>query len=170
MRSNDTQETWMLPAYIGSPDVHPVLRGKIELVSGLHIECRVPCVEVAHGVYPELSGGVVVGHHLLPERSLSRLRCPGLCEAEEEMPVAGEAALDGSGLAREGGAVRIVGSGKAAEVGDVLIQRLLTIHGEVGKGFVGVVLCGESGGGRVEVRQVGGFPPVAHTPCGIERA
>src|ERR1700733_11305732 len=86
------------------------------------------------------------------------------------MPVAGEAALDGSGLAREGGAVRIVGSGKAAEVGDVLIQRLLTIHGEVGKGFVGVVLCGESGGGRVEMRQVGGFPPVAHTPCGIERA
>src|SRR5215469_18565781 len=74
------------------------------------------------------------------------------------------------GLAREGGAVRIVGSGNTAEVGDVLIERLLTIHRKVGKGSVGVVLRGESGGGRVEMRQVGGFPPISHTPCGIERA
>src|SRR3984885_4262065 len=32
-----------------------------------------------------------------------------------------------------------------------------------GKRFVRVVLCGESGGGRLETLQVSGFPPIAHT-------
>src|SRR5580704_12953299 len=54
-------------ACIGSPNAHAVSRGEVELVSRLHIECRVPRVEVAHGVYAELPWGVVVGHHLLPE-------------------------------------------------------------------------------------------------------
>jgi hypothetical protein len=62
--------------------------------------------------------------------------------------IARETVLDGSGLAREGGAVRVVGRGNAAEVGDVFIERLLAIHGKVGKRFVSVVLHGESGGGQ----------------------
>jgi hypothetical protein len=60
-------------AYIGSPDVHAVGGGKVELVSRLHIECRIPCVEVADRDWPELVGGMVVGHHLLPEKSFTRL-------------------------------------------------------------------------------------------------
>src|SRR5580704_8129367 len=89
-------------------------------------------------------------------------------EAKEELLVTREPVLDGSGPAREGRAVRIVGSGNAAEIGDVFIQRLLAIHGKVGKRFVSVVLRGESGGGRLEMRQVSGFPPIAHTTGGIE--
>jgi len=58
-------------ACIASPNVHPVLRGKIELLSRLDIECRVPCVEVAHRNQPELFRGVSVGHYLLAERSVS---------------------------------------------------------------------------------------------------
>ncbi len=60
-------------ASIGLPDAHSVSGGEIELVSGLYIECRVPCVEVAHSDRPELVGGMGVGHHLLPEKSFTRL-------------------------------------------------------------------------------------------------
>jgi len=119
-----------------------VSRSEVELLSGLHIKCRVPCVEVAHRGRPELVGGVVVGHHLLSEKSFTRLLYPVLCEAKEELLVTREPVLDRSGLAREGGAVRIVGGGEAGEVSDVLIKRLLAIHGKVGKRFVSVVLRG----------------------------
>ena len=61
-------------ACIASPDAHAVSQGKVELVSGLHIECRVPGVEVAHRIYPELIGGVHGGHHLMPKVSFTRLR------------------------------------------------------------------------------------------------
>jgi hypothetical protein len=57
----------------GLPDSHAVGGGEIELVSRLHIECRVPCIEVAHRVYPELVGGVYVGHHLMPKVGFTRL-------------------------------------------------------------------------------------------------
>src|SRR5580704_16135334 len=60
-------------ACIGSPNVHAVSRGEIELVSGPNVECRIPSVEVAHGDWPELVGRVGVGHHLLPEKSFTRL-------------------------------------------------------------------------------------------------
>src|ERR1700683_862217 len=60
-------------AYIDSPDAHAVGRREVELVSGLDIECRVPCIEVAHSDRPEQVGGVGVSHHLLPEKSFTRL-------------------------------------------------------------------------------------------------
>src|SRR5580658_11012460 len=101
-----------------------------------------------------------VGHYILAKGVFTLLYCPHLCEAQEELLVARETVLNGSGLAREGGAVRIVGSGNAAEVGDVLIKCLLTIHGKIGKRFVVSLLAADPGGGGVERRKAVGFPPL----------
>lgn len=67
--------------YLGLPDAHAVDWRKVQLVSGLDTECRAPCIEVAHRIYPELVGGVHVGHHLMPKVSFTRLCCPVLCKA-----------------------------------------------------------------------------------------
>ena len=54
----------------------------------------------------------------------------------------------------EGSAVRIVGGGETAEVGDIFVKRLLAVQGKVRKRSVAVVLSGESGGSRVEMFKV----------------
>jgi len=51
--------------------------------------------------------------------------------------------LDGSGLAREGSAVRIVSGGEAGEVGEVFLKSLLAVQSKIRERFVGVVLRGE---------------------------
>jgi hypothetical protein len=66
--------------------------------------------------------------------------------------------------------VGVVGGGETAEVRDIFVERLLAIQGKVGKQLVGVVLRDEAGRDRVEMRQIGGFPPISHTPCRINRA
>jgi hypothetical protein len=63
---------WQLREY-ANIKIGSVGRSEVELLSGLHIECRVPCVELAHGNCLELIGGAHVGHHLLPQRSFARL-------------------------------------------------------------------------------------------------
>src|SRR5260370_29873026 len=111
---------------------------------------------------------MAVGYHLLAERRFALLLSPILSEGDEELLVAGEAVLGGGGLARERGAVAVVGGGEAGNVGDVFSQGLFAVHGEVGKGLVGVVLRGEPGGGSVKVCEVGGCPPIADAAFGVK--
>ncbi len=49
------------------PDPHTVRRSEVKLFSGLNVECRIPCVDVADRGCPERVGGVGVGHNLLTE-------------------------------------------------------------------------------------------------------
>ena len=55
------------------PDAHAVGWREVEFVSGFDIECRIPRVEVAYGIYRELIRGMLVGHHCLPKIRVSRL-------------------------------------------------------------------------------------------------
>jgi hypothetical protein len=88
---------------------------------------------------------VHIGHHLLPERGFTLLRYVVLGIAKEELLVAGEIVLQGSGFACEGSAVSIVGGGEADEIGDVFRKRLLAVESKVRKRSVGVLLGGKSG-------------------------
>ncbi len=152
------------------PNPDAVWWGEVELLAGADVECRIPWVEVADGGGAVLRGGVAVGDHLLAERGFALLFSPILSEGKEELLVGGKAVLCGGGLARERGAVAVVSGGEAGNVSDVFSQRLIAVQGNVGKGFVGVVLGGEPGGGRVEVREVGGRPPIADAAFGVEGA
>jgi hypothetical protein len=78
---------------------------------------------------------VHVGHHVLAKGGFTLFYPPVLSDGNEELLVTGEAVLDGSGLAREGGAVRVIGGGDTGEVSNVFLKRLLTFRARSGKGL-----------------------------------
>src|SRR5580704_1694324 len=154
----------------GLPDLHAVWRCEVQLLSGLDVECGIPGVDVADSICAVLGRGVRIGHHLLAKGGFTLFRSPVLSEGDEELLVAGESVLNGGGLASERGVVGIEGCGDAGVVGDVFGERLLAVHGNVGKRFVSVVLRGESGGGGFEMGEVGGRPPIADSAFGVKGA
>src|SRR4051794_7038964 len=75
------------------PDLHPLARGQVELLAGLHVEGCVPSVHVARGVGAELVRRVAVGDDGLALQGLAAFLAPALREGDEELLVAGEALL-----------------------------------------------------------------------------
>src|SRR5271157_3719333 len=111
-----------------------------------------------------------IRHHLLTQRCVSTFRRVVLAECDEELLVAGKAILRGSSLTCKRGTVSVIGGRDTCYVGDVFGQRLLAVDGKVRKRLVAVILGGQLGGGRFKVRKVGGRPPVAYAPFGVEGA
>src|SRR4051812_20582596 len=74
-----------------SPSPHPLLRSEIQLVARLHIERRIPLVDVASGVGAVLAGGVAVGQERVAQCLGTLFGAPALGEGNEETLVAGEA-------------------------------------------------------------------------------
>ena len=111
-----------------------------------------------------------IGHHVLAKCSFPRLRSPILSESDEKLLIAGETILRGHGFARERSFVSVIRRGNAGHVGDVFRQRLLAIYREIRKRSVGVILGGELCSGRLEMRKIGGSPPVTQAALGIECA
>jgi hypothetical protein len=150
------------------PDVDAVLWGQVELVRGLDVEGGVPAVVVADGGGAEFVGGVGVGEDLAPEGGVAGDGAPVLSEGDEELLVAGEVVDFGGVGAFEGGVEAVVGCGETGYVSDIFSEGLLAVDGDIGEGFVGVVLGGEGGGDLFEVGEVFGSPPVADAAFGVE--
>ena len=144
------------------PDVDAVFGGEVELVGGLDVEGGVPAVVVADGGGAEFAGGVGIDEDLLAESGVASDGAPVLTEGDEELLVAGEVVDFGGFGAFEGGVEAVVGCGETGHVGDVFAEGLLAVDGDIGEGFVGVVLGGEGGGDRL--RSARG--PRASTSCG----
>src|SRR6185295_802571 len=108
-----------------SPGPDPLLRREVQLLAGLHVERRVPLVDVADRVGAELPGGVAVGHERIAQRLGAELRAPYLREGEKEALVAGQAVGRRRGFAGIRAAVTVVRRGEAGNVGDVFAQRQL---------------------------------------------
>ena len=122
-----------------------VFGDQVELVCGLDVECGVPAVVVADGGGAEFAGGVGIDEDLLAEGGVAGDGAPVLAEGDEELLVAGEVVDLGGFGAFEGGVEAVVGCGETGYVGDVFAEGLLAVDGDVGEGFVGVVLGGEGG-------------------------
>ena len=150
------------------PELDAVFGGEVELVGGFDVEGCVPAVVVADGAARISAWSVRIGEDLLAEGGVAGDGAPVLGEGDEELLVAGEVADFGGVAAVEGGVVAVEGGGEASDVGDVFAQGLAAVDGEVGEGFVGVVLGGERGGDGVEVGEVFGRPPVADAALGVE--
>ena len=75
------------------PDPHPLLRRQIQRLSRLHIERRVPRIDVSHRISTILRRRVRIHHHLLALRGFAHLRRIILAEGDEELLLAGEAVL-----------------------------------------------------------------------------
>src|ERR1039458_136834 len=72
------------------PNPHAFRRSQVQRFSRLDIESRVPGVDIANRICPELGGRVRVNRHLLAQRSVPRL-CPiVLAESDEELLVSRE--------------------------------------------------------------------------------
>jgi len=69
-----------------------------------------------------------IRHDLLAQGSFARLRFPVLAKGDEELLVAGKDILNGSRFAGQLGAISIVSSGDAGNVGDVFRQSLLAVY------------------------------------------
>src|SRR3984885_3535821 len=78
--------------------------------------------------------------------------------------------LHWSALAPKRSMVAIVCGGDAGNIGNVFRQRLLAIYGQIGEGFIGVVLSGEFCRRGSEVCEVRWGPPIAHASFCVERA
>src|SRR4029077_5024652 len=76
-----------------SPDAHPLRRSQIEFLPRLHIEGGVPGINVAHGRGPILARSMGIGHDLLAQGSVPRLRPPVLGEGKEELLIVRETVL-----------------------------------------------------------------------------
>src|SRR4029079_3676604 len=105
-----------------SPDVHPLLRRKVELVPGLHVERLVPGVEIADdSIHPILLRTVRVAQQLVAQGALARFPLPGLRISDQEALVAGEAVDDGRlAVPRDIAAIRGVSGLEAAKVREIL--------------------------------------------------
>jgi hypothetical protein len=154
--------------WVELPDFYALVGCEKELVGGFNIESGIPGVVVADGLGSEVAGGVGVGENLLAEGCVAGKGSPVLSEGYKKLLVSGVGPVGGCGLTFERGAVAVVGSGEASYVGDVFSQGLLAIEGQVGEGFVAVVLDHEGGGTGIEVSEVFRRPPVADSAFGVK--
>ncbi len=106
---------------------------------------------------------VRVGHDLLTQCCIARLRRVVLSERDEELLIAEKPSCSGAVLPFERRLVAVIRSRDAGDVGDVFRQYLLAVQVQIGEGLIRVVLCCELCGGCLEVRQVGRRPPIAQT-------
>src|SRR3954464_1502606 len=104
---------------------------------------------------------------LLTKSVFAGFRRPVLGECDEELLFGRKAALGSPRCALERSVIAVEGGGDARNVGDVLSERLLTIESEVGERLIGAVLFGEGLGSFLEVLEVGGGPPIAHSALGV---
>src|ERR1700757_373115 len=93
------------------PDAHPVLRRKIQLFSGLHVKCRIPCVNIADRGGAILAGSMRVGHDLAAHGCVADFGAPVLPEGNKELLIASETVLRGRWFAAERCPVAIVSRG-----------------------------------------------------------
>src|SRR3546814_2263606 len=99
----------------------------------------------------------------------SHLGRPRLRRGDEEALVAGEAVDHRGFLAVQRSAIRVIRRLKSRDVGDILTQRQLAVHREIGERLVAVVLRGERRSRFLELLEVGGGPPVAQRAGRVER-
>src|ERR1700733_15799475 len=78
--------------------------------------------------------------------------------------------LHRSAFAAKRSTVAVVCSGDPGNIGNVFRQRLLSIYGQIGEGFIGVVLSGEFCRRGSEVCEIRWGPPIAHASFCVERA
>ena len=117
-----------------SPDANAVRRREVERLARLHVERRVPGVEVAHGVGAVLGRRVAVGQRCCWRSAGSRIFVRQLWAKLRKNCWSPVSPCDGRRLlAAEREAVGVVGRGEPGDVGDVLAQRQLAVDGEVGE-------------------------------------
>src|SRR6185312_9951595 len=124
------------------PNMDALVRGEVELVARLHVECLVPGVDVPNdAVHPILAGAVLVGDDLLPLGVLALLLLPGLRPGDEEALVAGQP-VNYRRLAVLGDVllVRRIGRLDTRQVADVLAQRQLSVQVQIGPRVEMVIL------------------------------
>src|SRR3546814_8560817 len=88
---------------------------------------------------------------------------------DEEALVAGEAVDHRGFLAVQRSAIRSIRRLKSRYVGDILTQRQLAVHREIGERLVAVVLRGERRSRFLELLEVGSGPPVAQRAGRVDR-
>src|SRR5690349_15829842 len=110
------------PSAIGCrlPDPGALCWRDVQLVARLHLECRIPGVDVpddaVHSVLAEAVG--IAGRQAL-DLLRRRLAGPCLCPAEENTLVASKASDERSGLALQRRMIGVERHRKTAEIGDV---------------------------------------------------
>src|SRR6185437_7200202 len=117
---------WILwSSILLSPHPHARFRREIQLSPRLNIECRVPSVEVAHGVGAILIGWVTICRQKDSQKLRPHLRAPALGIRNEETLIVREAFLrclagKRGRLTCIRGAIRVIGSGQSGHVGNAL--------------------------------------------------
>src|SRR5262249_54105562 len=107
-----------------SPDPYPLLRRQIQLIAGLHIESRVPGVEVANRpVHTIFRWAVGVAHDECTQLLIAIQGAPDLGPGQKESLLAGEAIQHRSFLAVQRQVIRFVCNAQTAQVADVLAER-----------------------------------------------
>ena len=109
-----------------------------------------------------------IAHHLEAQRIVAELGAPELPIGEEEA-LLGRKAVDlrRRRLAGEGMFERIIGDGKAAEIGDVLAQRELAVDRQAGQRLEPVEFVHELLRARLELGGVRLGPPVGEVAIGV---
>src|SRR5690348_9411114 len=123
------------PRLSNLPDVDPLIGRQVQLVARLDVEGLVPGVDVPNdAVDPILARAVLVRDDLLPLGILAVLLLPRLGVSDEEALIAGEP-LDHRRLAvlRRILLVRGISRFDARQVADILAQRQLSVHVQIGE-------------------------------------
>ena len=81
-----------------SPDFHALVRRQVQLLARLHVERRIPGVEIAHGLRAELAGGMAVGRDPAAQRLVADLGAQAWAKAMKKRWSPVKPSITGAGL------------------------------------------------------------------------
>jgi hypothetical protein len=113
---------------------------------------------------------VRIGGHLPPQSIRPHFGRPVLSERDEKLLIAGKAVDPRHRLPAQRAVIGLESRRHAAEIGNVLVDRLPPVDPQPGQSLVGIVLIFQSLGLLLEVLAVRRGPPVAQAPLRIEGA